>query len=118
MERTITRWLPGLALLTLALALFAGAMAGPTRAQGVTPDHLTQHGLTCIQPRLDPTLLLCAPPGRGLPPLPGTEGFADETLRTNSRSSNSRRATSSGPSTCFGASTCVALLRAPSSPGR
>jgi hypothetical protein len=77
MARTITRWLPGLALLTLALALFAGATAGPTKAQGVTPDHLTQHGWTCIQPRVDPTLLLCAPPGRGLPPLPGTEGFAD-----------------------------------------
>ena len=34
-------------------------------------------GWTCIQPRLDPTLTLCAPPGVGLPPLPGTPGFDD-----------------------------------------
>ncbi len=77
MARTITRWRPGLALLALASALVAGATTAPAKAQGVTPDHLAAHGWTCIQPRVDPTLLLCAPPGRGLPPLPGTEGFAD-----------------------------------------
>jgi hypothetical protein len=77
MTRTITRWRPGLALLALASALVAGATAGPTSAQGVTPGQLTQAGWTCIQPRVDPTLLLCAPPGVGLPPLPGTPGFAD-----------------------------------------
>lgn len=33
--------------------------------------------MTCIQPHIDPTLLLCAPPGQGLPPLPGTPGFAN-----------------------------------------
>ena len=77
MARTITLWRPGLALLALALALVAGAMAGPAKAQGVTPGELTQAEWTCIQPRVNPTLLLCAPPGVGLPPLPGTPGFAD-----------------------------------------
>jgi hypothetical protein len=43
----------------------------------VTPAQLTAAGWTCVQPRLFPTLLLCAPPGIGLPPLPGTPGFAD-----------------------------------------
>ena len=38
---------------------------------------LMKAGWTCIQPRLNPALLLCAPPGVGLPPLPGTPGFAD-----------------------------------------
>jgi hypothetical protein len=37
---------------------------------------LTAAGWTCIQPHLFPALLLCAPPGVGLPPLPGTPGFA------------------------------------------
>ncbi len=76
MARTITPRRAALALLVLAVAL-VGAIATSARAQGVTPDQLMQHGWTCIQPRLDPTLRLCAPPGRGLPPLPGTEGFAD-----------------------------------------
>jgi hypothetical protein len=64
-------------------ALVAGAAAGtlaapcPASATGVTPDQLTAAGWTCIQPRLTPALLLCAPPGVGLPPLPGTPGFAD-----------------------------------------
>ena len=34
-------------------------------------------GWTCIQPGRFPTELLCFPPGVGLPPLPGTPGFAD-----------------------------------------
>jgi hypothetical protein len=53
------------------------ATARPASADGVTPAQLTAAGWTCIQPRLIPTLLLCAPPGAGLPPLPGTPGFAD-----------------------------------------
>ena len=55
----------------------AGAPAASAKAEGVTPGQLTQAGWTCIRPRLDPTLSLCAPPGVGLPPLPGTPGFAD-----------------------------------------
>jgi hypothetical protein len=54
-----------------------GATARSAEARGVTPGQLTAAGWTCIQPRLNPTLLLCAPPGIGLPPLPGTPGFAD-----------------------------------------
>lgn len=68
----------GLVAAVLAVAL-AGALAtaGPASATGVTPAQLTTAGWTCIQPRLFPTLLLCAPPGVGLPPLVGTPGFAD-----------------------------------------
>ena len=65
-----------LAAVTTALAA-AGATSVPASAAGGTPGQLTAAGWTCIQPRLDPTLLLCAPPGVGLPPLPGTPGFAD-----------------------------------------
>jgi len=65
-------------LIALSAALCAaGATAVPARTAGITPDQLSAAGWTCIQPRLDPTLELCAPPGRGLPPLPGTPGFAD-----------------------------------------
>jgi hypothetical protein len=53
------------------------ATAGPASAEGVTPAQLTAAGWTCIRPHLFPALLLCAPPGVGLPPLPGTPGFAD-----------------------------------------
>jgi hypothetical protein len=62
---------------TTAAVLAVGAIAATAKAQGVTPDQLTAAGWSCIQPRLDPTFLLCAPPGVGLPPLPGTPGFAD-----------------------------------------
>jgi len=55
----------------------AGSAAVPAKADGVTSAQLIAAGWTCIQPRIDPTLLLCAPPGQGLPPLPGTSGFAD-----------------------------------------
>lgn len=66
------------AVVALTAALIAlSTAAGSARAEGVTPGQLTAAGWTCIQPRLDPTLLLCAPPGVGLPPLPGTPGFAD-----------------------------------------
>jgi hypothetical protein len=55
----------------------AGSAAGTAKADGVTPAQLMKAGWTCVQPHIDPTLLLCAPPGVGLPPLPGTPGFAD-----------------------------------------
>ena len=60
---------------TLAVALAAPAVA--SGGVGVSPTQLTAAGWTCIQPHVDPTQLLCAPPGVGLPPLPGTPGFAD-----------------------------------------
>jgi hypothetical protein len=57
----------------------AGAIEAlsPASAEGLTPSQLTTAGWICIQPRLAPQLLLCTPPGVGLPPLPGTSGFAD-----------------------------------------
>ena len=77
MRDTITRW-KCMALVALTAALgAAGATAVPARAEGVTPGQLSAAGWTCIQPRIDPTLMLCAAPGVGLPPLPGTPGFAD-----------------------------------------
>ena len=77
MRSTITRW-RCIALVALTAALgAAGATALPANAEGVTPGQLSAAGWTCIQPRIDPTLMLCAPPGVGLPPLPGTPGFGD-----------------------------------------
>jgi hypothetical protein len=77
MRSTITRW-RCIALVALTAALgAAGATALPANAEGVTPGQLSAAGWTCIQPRIDPTLMLCAPPGIGLPPLPGTPGFED-----------------------------------------
>src|SRR5690349_9078259 len=66
-------------LLVMLATVAAGLVttAAPSNAQGPDPGHLAQSGWTCIQPRIDPTKLLCAPPGLGLPPLPGTPGFAD-----------------------------------------
>jgi len=61
----------------IAAALGGPMAAGPAAAAGVSPARLTAAGWACIQPRLFPALLLCAPPGVGLPPLPGTPGFAD-----------------------------------------
>ena len=61
----------------VAVASFIAVTAAPVRAAGVTPEQLSQAGWTCIQPRLYPALLLCFSPGVGLPPLPGTVGFAD-----------------------------------------
>jgi hypothetical protein len=65
-----------LALLAMIAAGLA-ATAAPSGAQGVTRDQLVQAGWTCVRPLADPTRLICAPPGVGLPPLPGTPGFAD-----------------------------------------
>jgi len=61
----------------VAVAGFAGVAVAPSRAAGVSPDQLTRAGWTCVRPLADPTREICAPPGRGLPPLPGTPGFAD-----------------------------------------
>ena len=64
-------------VVAVAAAATTLASTGPASAGGVTPPQLTAAGWTCIRPLLSPALLLCAPPGRGLPPLPGTPGFAD-----------------------------------------
>jgi hypothetical protein len=78
MSRTITRWLGRMALIALTVGLAAvGASATTAKADGVTPGQLTAAGWTCIQPLRFPALLLCAPPGVGLPPLPGTSDFAE-----------------------------------------
>jgi hypothetical protein len=66
-----------LALVSGALIVAAGSAAVSAKADGPTPAQLTAAGWTCIHPRNNPALLLCAPPGVGLPPLPGTSGFAD-----------------------------------------
>jgi hypothetical protein len=65
------------AALAAALAGATLAIAGPAAADGVTPAQLTAAGWTCIPPLRFPALTLCAPPGTGLPPLPGMPGFAD-----------------------------------------
>jgi hypothetical protein len=65
-----------LLVLATTLAAVLAVTAAPSVA-GVTPDQLTQVGWTCIQPLADPTRRICAPPGLGLPPLPGTPAFAD-----------------------------------------
>ena len=53
------------------------AMTAASSSAGVTPDQLRQAGWTCVVPMADPSRLICAPPGLGLPPLPDTPGFAD-----------------------------------------
>jgi hypothetical protein len=65
-------------LLTLAAttAVVLAISAAPSNA-AVTPDQLTKAGWTCVQPLADPTREICARPGLGLPPLPGTPGFAE-----------------------------------------
>lgn len=62
--------------LTATLAA-ASATVVAAKADGVSPSQLSAAGWTCIQPRIDPTITLCVAPGVGLPPLPGTPGFAD-----------------------------------------
>jgi len=64
-------------LLAATLAVVLTVPAAASSAEGVSPTQLTEAGWTCIQPRVDPMQLICAPPGVGLPPLPGTPGFAD-----------------------------------------
>src|SRR6478672_4041742 len=59
--------------LVATIAAVLAVTVTPSSAGGsVTPDQLSQAGWTCIQPRADPTREICAPPGVGLPPLPGT----------------------------------------------
>src|SRR6478735_4433111 len=65
-----------LLVLTAALAAALAITVAPSSA-GVSPDQLAQAGWTCVVPLADPTRQICAPPGLGLPPLPGTPGFAD-----------------------------------------
>jgi hypothetical protein len=64
-------------LLAATVATVLPVTAAASSAGDVTPAQLTQAGWTCIPPRANPTQLICAPPGKGLPPLPGTPGFAD-----------------------------------------
>ena len=61
----------------VAVATFAGATVATTLAAGPSPDQLTRAGWTCVRPLADPAREICAPPGQGLPPLPGTPGFPD-----------------------------------------
>jgi len=61
----------------VAVTVFVGVTVAPSRAAGVSPNQLAQAGWTCVRPLADPTREICAPPGQGLPPLPGTPGFAD-----------------------------------------
>ena len=77
MTSPVRRWRRALLIAVTAALVAAGAAAVSAQAEGVTPSQLTAAGWTCIQPRLDPTLTLCVPPGVGLPPLPGTPGFED-----------------------------------------
>lgn len=80
MKRSRTPAKARIAAVVLGATLTGGTVlstAAPASSQGITPAQLTTAGWTCIQPRLSPTLLLCAPPGVGLPPLPGAAGFAD-----------------------------------------
>ena len=53
------------------------AIAAPSNAAGVEPGQLIQAGWSCRQPGGDPSRLICGNPGQGLPPIPGTPGFAD-----------------------------------------
>lgn len=70
------------ALLVLAAtAAAAAAMAGS--AAGVTPDQLMSAGWACRQPGGDPTRFVCAPPGKGLPPLRNDPAFADRAASYN-----------------------------------
>jgi len=66
-----------LGLVATVVAVLAVTVSSSSAGGAVTPDQLMQAGWTCIQPRADPTREICAPPGVGLPPLPGTPGFAD-----------------------------------------
>jgi hypothetical protein len=66
-----------LLVLAAIVAAVLAVTAAPSSAEGLTPDQLMQAGWICIQPQGNSTLRLCAPPGVGPPPLPGTPGFAE-----------------------------------------
>jgi hypothetical protein len=71
----MTRAMRSLLVLAATVAAVLAMTAAPSSA-GVTPDQLRQAGWTCVVPMADPSRLICAPPGLGLPPLPNTPGFA------------------------------------------
>jgi hypothetical protein len=64
-------------VVAVAIAALVPLTAAPALAASVSPQQLERAGWTCIQPRINPTQLLCFSPGVGLPPLPGTAGFED-----------------------------------------
>jgi hypothetical protein len=71
------RHIPRALVILVAVAAMLPVTAARARGAGLSPDELGQAGWTCIQPRIDPTQVLCFAPGVGLPPLPGSPGFAD-----------------------------------------
>jgi hypothetical protein len=75
MRSQITRRMVLIAVTATLCAV--SATAGTAKAEPISPGQLKAAGWTCIQPGRFPTELLCFPPGVGLPPLPGTPGFAD-----------------------------------------
>ena len=77
MRNHMSAWRRAVVIALTAALCAAGGTAVTAKAERVTPGQLSAAGWTCIQPRIDPTLMLCAPPGVGLPPLPGTPGFED-----------------------------------------
>ncbi len=77
MRNHMSAWRRTVVIALTAALCAAGGTAVTAKAGRVTPGQLSAAGWTCIQPRIDPTLMLCAPPGVGLPPLPGTPGFED-----------------------------------------
>ena len=64
-------------MLVVMAACFAATLAMASGAAGVTPEQLREAGWACRIPQGDPTRLICAAPGRALPPFPGTPDFAD-----------------------------------------
>ena len=77
MRSHIGIWRSTVLIAVTAALVAAGATAVTAKAEGITTSRLSAAGWTCIQPLLFPTQVLCVPPGVGLPPLPGTPGFAD-----------------------------------------
>ena len=77
MTSHISSWRCTVLIALTAALVTAGAAAVTAKAEGVTPPQLSAAGWSCIQPLRFPTQMLCAPPGVGLPPLPGTPGFED-----------------------------------------
>ena len=96
-----TRWPRATALAALIAGLMAaGSTALPAKADGVTPAQLEQAGWKCIVPRINPSLLLCAPPGQGRRHSRGRPASPTGNRRMSSWCS--RRARSSATTTCSG----------------
>lgn len=70
------------------LAAVLTTTAAPSSAE-VTPDQLTQAGWTCVGPPADPTRLICAPPGLGLPRFRAHPALPTEIPPTSSRKEGS-----------------------------